>query len=90
MQEKGKTFAELRKIFGGEGKISIRRRLWKQAFNDNCKDNVKACIWLSKNYLGMADKIEDDRFKDLKPIIIRTSTEGEIKLSLEQKKEEEK
>ena len=56
--------------------------------DDNAKDQAKMLIWLSKNYLGMADKIEDDRYKDLEPLVIETS-QTTINLTLQKKKEEE-
>jgi len=37
-----------------QGKMSLRRELWKLVQ----RGNLGACIWMSKNYLGMSDKAE--------------------------------
>lgn len=37
-----------------EGKMSLRRKMWEMALNGN----VALLIWLSKNELGMSDKVE--------------------------------
>lgn len=37
-----------------EGKMSLRRKMWEMALNGN----VTLLIWLSKNELGMSDKVE--------------------------------
>ena len=87
MVEKGKTFKELRKVLSTAGQGSLRRQMWKTAFRKDSKDACKMQIYLSKNYLGMAEKIEDDRYKDLRPLIIETSKES-IKLNLEKEEEE--
>lgn len=88
MEEKGKTFAELKKIFAPEGLGGLRSKMYEKAMDDNAKDQCKMMIWLSKQYLGMADKIEDDRYKDLEPLVIETS-QATINLTLGKKKEEE-
>jgi hypothetical protein len=88
MEEKGKTFAELKRIFAPEGLGSLRSKMYQKAMDDNAKGQVKMMIWLSKNYLGMADKIEDDRYKDLEPLVIETS-QTTINLTLQKKKEDE-
>ena len=37
-----------------EGKMSLRRKMWEMALNGN----VSLLIWLSKNELGMSDRVE--------------------------------
>lgn len=37
-----------------EGKMSLRRKMWEMALGGN----VSLLIWLSKNELGMSDKVE--------------------------------
>ena len=49
----GMTFSETFKQKRGTGKISLRRTLWKQA-----EKSAACAIWLSKQHLGMTDKIE--------------------------------
>ena len=51
----GSTFLEVSKQKKQPGKVSLRRTLWKQA------EKSPACaIWLSKQHLGMTDKVEAD------------------------------
>lgn len=47
-------FAVVFKLKSGEGKLSLRRKMFAMAM----AGDSKMCMWLSKNYLGMADKIE--------------------------------
>lgn len=51
----GITFNELSQRYQGQGKISLRRELWRNAIE---KKDLKAQIFLAKNVLGMADKVE--------------------------------
>jgi hypothetical protein len=54
-------FLEAYKRGREKGKISLRRVMWKHA-----ETNPTACIWLSKQYLGMQDnpnQEEEDEFK---------------------------
>lgn len=48
------NFAVFFKRFQGSGKISLRRMQWASAR----KGNVTMQIWLGKQYLGQADKVE--------------------------------
>lgn len=89
MQEKGKTFAELRKIFASDGKCDLRRRLWRIAFNDRYKDTTKAAIWLSKNYLGMRDSIDPDTGKQVVPIIIENPDGSTIEMKIVERSDEQ-
>lgn len=49
----GTTFSEVFKIKRGKGQISLRRMQWKLA-----EKNTAMAIWLGKQYLGQADKVE--------------------------------
>lgn len=51
----GVSFAEFCEQKRGFGRMSLRRAMWQRATVD--KDNTML-IWLSKNHLGMADKVE--------------------------------
>jgi hypothetical protein len=52
------TFSQWYKKHSENGKCSLRRSMWKMATNE--KPNPAMAIWLSKNYLGMKDTIEQD------------------------------
>ncbi|MEM4359752.1 MAG: hypothetical protein QXT45_04430 [Candidatus Bilamarchaeaceae archaeon] len=54
-REFGVSFSEVSQRFQAQGKISLRRQLWRKAVEDN---DLKAQIFLAKNYLGMADRVE--------------------------------
>jgi hypothetical protein len=54
-RDKKATFAEYSRQKRAVGKRSLRRVMWNKATKGN---NPALLIWLSKNYLGMADKIE--------------------------------
>lgn len=47
-------FADIVRQKAGNGKISLRRAMWQKAL----AGNVTLMIWLSKNHLGMTDKLE--------------------------------
>lgn len=51
----GMEFNEVSKCYQAQGKISLRRQLWRKAIE---KDDLKAQIFLAKNTLGMADRVE--------------------------------
>lgn len=55
-RERQMQFAELYKKRSAGGKMSLRRALWKNAVD---KGNLGAQIWLSKQHLGMTEKIEE-------------------------------
>lgn len=66
-----RRFAEQIKDARNEGKMSLRRKMWELALGGN----VTILIWLSKNELGMSDKIEqkqDLQVKTLTPKEIET------------------
>jgi hypothetical protein len=76
-------FSVIYKRFAEGGKRSLRRAMWHKAVKES---NTVMMIWLSKNYLGMADKIEkiDD---EMVPYIIETS-KGQLALGVKRKKAE--
>ena len=49
------------------GKSSLRRAMWKKALN---KDNTNMQIFLSKNVLGMKEKVETQSLVEPLPLII--------------------
>ena len=81
-QEFGETFSAYYKKKSANGKKSLRRRLYDIALS-NHPGAITAAIWLSKNYLGMKDKIEEDT-GEIEPFIINT-TKGEITLGIRKK-----
>ena len=85
--EKGCTFAEYHKVKAAGGKASLRRRLYSIAHSDTAKGSVTACIWLSKQYLGMKERI-DESYDDVQPFIIETS-KGTTKLGIRKAKRNE-
>jgi hypothetical protein len=68
------TFSEWYKRFESEGKKSLRRYMWDAAKGGN----VTMQIWLSKQALGMRDRI--DEVSDQKPVIIKTKDGIIVKL----------
>lgn len=48
------TFAEAHKKYSADGKISLRRKMFEMALSGN----PTMCVWLSKQHLGMSDKLE--------------------------------
>ena len=80
--EFGETFSAYYKKKSANGKKSLRRRLYDIA-HSNHPGAITAAIWLSKNYLGMRDKFEDDK-SEMEPFIIST-TNGVITLGAKKK-----
>jgi hypothetical protein len=58
----GITFSEYFEQKRGNGKISLRRKMYEMAL---AGDRVM-CIWLSKQYLGMSEKQEIRQESDVK------------------------
>ena len=52
-----RRYAELISKGKEQGKMTLRRNLWQLAN----KGNLSACIWLSKQHLGMRDKFDVDQ-----------------------------
>lgn len=53
-KEKGMSFAEYFDLKRGTGKISLRRMMYQKAQSGNTTMQV----WLSKNYLGYTERVE--------------------------------
>ena len=58
-----KSYSEYTRKGRDKGKIRLRKLMWEQAE----KGNVVSQIFLSKNYVGMSDKMEQN-FENLNPI----------------------
>jgi hypothetical protein len=60
----GRTFADVRDDFASQGKMSLRREMFKKALGGH----AGLQIWLSKQHLDMKDKIEssmDERSEEI-------------------------
>lgn len=53
----GKTFGECKEIFSSDGKVSVKRELYRKALS-NGRDSLGAIVWWSKNHMGYSDKVE--------------------------------
>ena len=61
-----RRYAELIEENKNIGKASLRKKLWEKAL----KGDPKLLIWLSKNELGMVDKIHTTQSVEPLPLII--------------------
>lgn len=59
-----KSYAEIYKEKQGLGKLSLRRKMFETAM----KGDKTLMIWLSKNYMGMTDKLETNQQIEQKTI----------------------
>ncbi len=73
-KEFGETFSTWYEKHSANGKSSLRRRMYKAAMDGN----VTMMIWLSKQMLGMRDRI--DEVTDQKPVIIKNKDGSSITL----------
>lgn len=55
----GQTFSEVFKRYSAPGKVSLRRKMFELALGGN----VTMCIWLSKQHIGMTDKVEQRSYE---------------------------
>ncbi len=62
-QDKGVKFSEYYKRKAAAGKISLRRAMFRKAIE---QDNCVMQIWLSKQYLGMRDQVDQTITDDSK------------------------
>lgn len=60
----GVNFAEVYKKHSSQGKISLRRKMFETAIGGN----VTMMIWLSKQHLGMSDKVEQKQNLEVKTL----------------------
>ena len=66
-----RRYADLVAENKNKGKVSLRKVLWKKAL----KGDPKLLIWLSKNELGMVDKIHTTSTVEPLPLIIDAKAE---------------
>ena len=62
-----RNFAEIIDANREKGKASLRKKMFEKAIN---KDNTHMQIWLSKNYLGMKDRMVSEQVTEPLPLII--------------------
>ena len=62
-----RNFAEIIQANREKGKASLRKKMFEKAIN---KDNTHMQIWLSKNYLGMKDRMVSEQITEPLPLII--------------------
>ena len=66
-----RRFADLLEVNKNKGKASLRKRMYEKAM----KGNDKLLIWLSKNMLGMSDRIHNTNITEPLPLIIEAKAE---------------
>ena len=62
-----RNFADIIHTHRNKGKASLRKKMYEKAVT---KDNTHMQIWLSKNYLGMSDRIINEQISEPLPLII--------------------
>jgi len=62
-----RNFAEIIDQYKQKGKASLRKKMYDKAVK---KDNTMMQIFLSKNYLGMSDKVQQTNVTEPLPLII--------------------
>ena len=67
-----RNYAEIIDQFREKGKASLRKKMWDKAVK---KDNTNMQIFLSKNYLGMSDKVQQTNVTEPLPLIIEAKAE---------------
>ena len=66
-----RRFADLLEVNKNKGKASLRKRMFEKAM----KGNDKLLIWLSKNMLGMSERIHNTNVTEHLPLIIEAKAE---------------
>ena len=66
-----RRFAEIIEVNKNKGKASLRKRMYEKAM----KGNDKLLIWLSKNMLGMSERIHSTNVTEPLPLIIEAKAE---------------
>ena len=66
-----RRFADLLEVNKNKGKASLRKRMYEKAM----KGNDKLLIWLSKNMLGMSERIHNTNITEPLPLIIEAQAE---------------
>ena len=62
-----RNYADIIQVNKNKGKASLRKKMYEKAVT---KDNTHMQIWLSKNYLGMSDRIINEQISEPLPLII--------------------
>ena len=62
-----RNYAEIIDTYREKGKSSLRKKMWDKAIK---KDNTLMQIFLSKNVLGMSDKVQQTNVTEPLPLII--------------------
>ena len=70
-----RNFAEIIDASREKGKASLRKKMFEKAIN---KDNTHMQIWLSKNYLGMKDRMVNEQISEPLPLIIEAEDAQEV------------
>ena len=66
------SFAEIIEQYKQKGKSSLRKKMYDKAVK---KDNTMMQIFLSKNMLGMSDKVQQTNVTEPLPLIIEAKAE---------------
>ena len=69
-----RNFADIIHTHRNKGKASLRKKMYEKAVT---KDNTHMQIWLSKNYLGMSDRIINEQISEPLPLIIEAEDVNE-------------
>ena len=67
-----RNFAEIIDQYREQGKASLRKKMYDKAVK---KDNTMMQIFLSKNMLGMSDKVQQTNVTEPLPLIIEAQAE---------------
>ena len=67
-----RNFAEIITQYKEQGKASLRKKMYDKAVK---KDNTMMQIFLSKNMLGMSDKVQQTNVTEPLPLIIEAKAE---------------
>ena len=62
-----RNYAEIIDTYREKGKSSLRKKMWDKAIK---KDNTLMQVFLSKNVLGMSDKVQQTNITEPLPLII--------------------
>ena len=62
-----RNYAEIIDTYREKGKSSLRKKMWDKAIK---KDNTLMQVFLSKNVLGMSDKVQQTNVTEPLPLII--------------------
>ena len=66
-----RNYAEIIEVNKNKGKASLRKKMWENAIR---KGNPNMQIFLSKNVLGMKDRVETQTTVEPLPLIIEADT----------------